>query len=140
MVALEARCPDYAQEPLLWDSAFRQQLLDGLVELGYAVESAFDGQPQDIEGVWIDGRFAVVQSRPQIMHCAGASSGVGGGGAGGASSSAGRQRAKALAAADAAEAAAAMAAVRESAAIATAVPAASLGPSMNGSGEWEWER
>eukprot|EP00775_Hariotina_reticulata_P004810 gene4810-5058_t len=77
VVPLEARCPDYAREPLLWESAFRQQLLDGLVELGYAVESAFDGQPQDIEGVWIDGRFAVVQSRPQIMHCADPSSDVG---------------------------------------------------------------
>jgi hypothetical protein len=50
----------------MWDAAFRQQLLDGLVELGYAVESAFNDTPQDIEGVWLAGRFAVVQSRPQV--------------------------------------------------------------------------
>jgi hypothetical protein len=30
----------------MWDAPFRQQLLDGLVELGYAVEHAFDGTPQ----------------------------------------------------------------------------------------------
>jgi len=46
MTPLVARCPDYASEPIMWDAPFRQQLLDGLVELGYAVESAFDGTPQ----------------------------------------------------------------------------------------------
>jgi hypothetical protein len=30
----------------MWDGPFRQQLLDGLVELGCAVEAAFDGTPQ----------------------------------------------------------------------------------------------
>lgn len=126
MIPLVPAFPDYAKEPLHWDAPFRQQLLDGLVELGYAVESAFDGTPQDIEGVWLNGRFAVVQSRPQIMaHCAM----TGDRGASGAASSAERQRAKALAAADAAEAAAAVAAVKE----------AGPGPSMGGSGEWEWE-
>lgn len=45
----------------------RQDLLDGLVELSCAVESAFDGQPQDIEGCWHDGKFAVVQARPQVL-------------------------------------------------------------------------
>eukprot|EP00878_Enallax_costatus_P012225 GHUV01012768.1.p1 GENE.GHUV01012768.1~~GHUV01012768.1.p1 ORF type:complete len:407 (+),score=64.26 GHUV01012768.1:489-1709(+) len=118
--------PDYAKEPLHWDAAFRQQLLDGLVELGYAVESAFDGTPQDIEGVWLGGRFAVVQSRPQIMaHGASGEPAV----ANSAAASAGRQRAKALAAAEAAEAAAAVAAVKE----------AGAGPGVGGSGEWEWD-
>ncbi|WIA21598.1 hypothetical protein OEZ85_000786 [Tetradesmus obliquus] len=123
---LEPRFPNYATEPLMWDAAFRQQLLDGLVELGYAVESAFNDTPQDIEGVWLGGRFAVVQSRPQVMA---ACSGSGNGSSGAAASSAGRQRAKALAAAEAAEAAAAVAAVRE----------AGPGPGVGGgSGEWEW--
>jgi hypothetical protein len=67
---LEPRFPNYAAEPLMWDAAFRQQLLDGLVELGYAVESAFNDTPQDIEGVWLGGRFAVVQSRPQVRRSA----------------------------------------------------------------------
>lgn len=118
--------PDYAKEPLHWDAPFRQQLLDGLVELGYAVESAFDGTPQDIEGVWLGGRFAVVQSRPQIMARCGFS---GQGAVSSAASSAGRQRAKALAAAEAAEAAAAVAALKE----------AGVGPGTGGSGEWEWD-
>lgn len=124
--ALEPRFPDYAQEALHWDAAFRQQLLDGLVELGYAVESAFDGTPQDIEGVWLDGRFAVVQSRPQIMaHGASGEAAV----TNSAAASAGRQRAKALAAAEAAEAAAAIAAVKE----------AGVGPGAGGSGDWEYD-
>lgn len=125
VMPLEPRFPDYASEPIMWDAAFRQQLLDGLVELGYAVESAFDDTPQDIEGVWLGGRFAVVQSRPQVMAAAAGS----GGKSSGAASSAGRQRAKALAAAEAAEAAAAAAAVRET----------GPGLGIGGSGEWEYE-
>lgn len=46
MTPLVAQCPDYASEPIMWDEDFRQQMLDGLVELGYAVEDAFDGTPQ----------------------------------------------------------------------------------------------
>jgi hypothetical protein len=46
MTPLVPSCPDYASEPIMWDAPFRQQLLDGLVELGYAVEHAFDGTPQ----------------------------------------------------------------------------------------------
>jgi hypothetical protein len=67
VVPLEERTLDYSREPLMWDRGFRQDLLDGLVELGCAVEGAFDGVPQDIEGCWHDGRFAVVQSRPQVL-------------------------------------------------------------------------
>lgn len=46
MTPLVASCPNYASEPIMWDAPFRQQLLDGLVELGMAVEHAFDGTPQ----------------------------------------------------------------------------------------------
>jgi len=56
-----------ATEPLVWDPAFRQQLIDGLVEVGGAVQDVFGGVPQDVEGVWVDGRFAVVQARPQVL-------------------------------------------------------------------------
>lgn len=58
---------DAAAEPLLWDGAFRQTLIDGLVEVGGAVQAAFGGAPQDVEGVWAGGRFAVVQARPQVL-------------------------------------------------------------------------
>lgn len=37
------------------------------MDLGKSVEDAFDGVPQDIEGVYSDGKFTVVQSRPQVL-------------------------------------------------------------------------
>lgn len=64
---LEEQPIDYATDDLLWDSAFQQQILQGLVNLGRSVEDAFDGVPQDIEGVFSNGKFTVVQSRPQVL-------------------------------------------------------------------------
>lgn len=64
---LEEQPIDYAADGLLWDSAFQQQILQGLVDLGKSLEDAFDGVPQDIEGVYSDGKFTVVQSRPQVL-------------------------------------------------------------------------
>ena len=64
---LEEQPIDYATDELLWDSAFQQHILQGLVDLGRSVEDAFDGVPQDIEGVYSDGKFTVVQSRPQVL-------------------------------------------------------------------------
>lgn len=64
---MQARPVDYASERLFWDSAFQQELLGGMIELGKAVEKAFGGVPQDIEGLWADGKFTVVQSRPQVL-------------------------------------------------------------------------
>ena len=65
--ALREQSLDYATERLLWDPSFQQELLQGLVPLGQSVESAFGGEPQDIEGVYSDGKFTVVQSRPQVL-------------------------------------------------------------------------
>ena len=64
---LEEQPLDYASDELLWDSAFQHKILQRLVELGKAVEDAFDGVPQDIEGVYSNGKFTVVQSRPQVL-------------------------------------------------------------------------
>lgn len=58
---------DYASERLFWDTEFQQELLGGMTRLGRAVEEAFGGVPQDIEGLWANGRFTVVQSRPQVL-------------------------------------------------------------------------
>jgi len=64
-------CPrrpvDYASEPLVFDTAFREDLLRRLFDLGRLVEANFQGQPQDIEGaVDAAGGLVVTQSRPQV--------------------------------------------------------------------------
>lgn len=46
---------------------FQTKLIDGIVTIAKEVEAAFGGAPQDIEGVFVDGKFTVVQSRPQIL-------------------------------------------------------------------------
>lgn len=51
------------------DSPMRllQEVLGAIAAAAQRVEAAFDGQPQDIEGVWVDGKLTVVQSRPQVL-------------------------------------------------------------------------
>lgn len=62
-VGLEA-----ADQPLLWDGHTRGQLIQGISQVGKAVEAAFGGVAQDIEGVVLpDGQIVVVQSRPQVL-------------------------------------------------------------------------
>eukprot|EP00928_Gymnodinium_smaydae_P040973 TRINITY_DN2774_c1_g4_i1.p1 TRINITY_DN2774_c1_g4~~TRINITY_DN2774_c1_g4_i1.p1 ORF type:complete len:2307 (+),score=559.49 TRINITY_DN2774_c1_g4_i1:84-7004(+) len=52
---------------IIADSAYRKQLLSRLAEVGRAVERAFGGMPQDIEGcVDPQDRIFIVQSRPQV--------------------------------------------------------------------------
>lgn len=62
------RTLDYASEPLVWDAGFRADLLRRLTGLAAGVEAAFDGVPQDIEGVLSDGKLYVVQARPQVVQ------------------------------------------------------------------------
>ncbi len=61
----EHRALDYTRERLVWDEAFRGDLLRGIVRVGLEVERAL-GSPQDIEGAVTGGRFYVVQTRPQV--------------------------------------------------------------------------
>eukprot|EP00878_Enallax_costatus_P030534 GHUV01033246.1.p1 GENE.GHUV01033246.1~~GHUV01033246.1.p1 ORF type:complete len:114 (-),score=19.61 GHUV01033246.1:296-637(-) len=61
-VTLEA-----ANEPLFWDPSLRSRLIDSIVDVGQAVEDAFGGVAQDIEGVWREGQLVVVQARPQVL-------------------------------------------------------------------------
>ncbi|MBF0487051.1 MAG: hypothetical protein HQK98_02715 [Nitrospirae bacterium] len=56
---------DYSKSPLLRDEAFRDELLSRIKEIGTVVEAAF-GSAQDIEGAYADGRYYVLQSRPQV--------------------------------------------------------------------------
>jgi Phosphoenolpyruvate synthase/pyruvate phosphate dikinase len=56
---------DYAREELLWNDTLRNQILMGVARTGAAVEAVLGGA-QDIEGVYAQGRFFVVQARPQV--------------------------------------------------------------------------
>ena len=67
LLPLESRSLDYSEEPLFWDSSFQQQLLSAITKAARDVETAFGGSPQDIEGVYRDGRLTIVQSRPQVL-------------------------------------------------------------------------
>jgi len=65
--ALMHRTVSYADEPLLFDAAFRESMLRKLYDLGRLVEASFAGAAQDIEGaVHTDGSLVVTQSRPQV--------------------------------------------------------------------------
>ena len=67
LTPLEEHSLETAAEGLFWDSDFRTQLLTTIAATGIEVEKAFGGVPQDIEGVWQDGKVTVVQARPQVL-------------------------------------------------------------------------
>lgn len=56
---------DYTKDRLLWDEAFRKNILSGIAGIGPEVDRAL-GPPQDIEGAYSQGKFYVVQSRQQV--------------------------------------------------------------------------
>src|SRR5439155_1547468 len=56
---------DYTSNPLVWDTGIRTEVLGKMAQVGCIVEQLF-GAPQDIEGAFANGRFYVVQSRPQV--------------------------------------------------------------------------
>jgi alpha-glucan,water dikinase len=56
---------DYTQEPLVWDQTFRDELTAKIAQIGLEVERAC-GSPQDVEGAVAQGKFYVVQTRPQV--------------------------------------------------------------------------
>ena len=51
----------------MWDWQFQQDLLKNIANVGVSVEEAFDGVPQDIEGVYSNKALTIVQSRPQVL-------------------------------------------------------------------------
>jgi len=56
---------DYTGNPLVWDAGVRTEFFGQIARAGSIVEQIF-GSPQDIEGVFANGRIHVVQSRPQV--------------------------------------------------------------------------
>lgn len=67
LVPLEEGVLETAAEGLFWDAGFREQLLSEIAATGRQVERALGDEPQDIEGVWRDGKVTVVQARPQVL-------------------------------------------------------------------------
>jgi alpha-glucan,water dikinase len=66
MVPLPRKVPlDYSQESLLWDENFRRKFLGEIASIGTIIEKALR-YPQDIEGVYCNGKYHVVQTRPQV--------------------------------------------------------------------------
>jgi len=59
------RILDYTSDALVWDSTFRAKFLTAVTRVGVAAEQVF-GTPQDLEGVWTQDQFYVVQTRPQV--------------------------------------------------------------------------
>ena len=57
---------DYSKEPMMNDDHFRDEFMRGVGKIGLEVENLMNGMPQDIEGVYKDGEFFVVQARPQV--------------------------------------------------------------------------
>lgn len=57
---------DYSVERIMVDDEFREFLMRGIAKIGVEVEHLMGGSPQDIEGCYRDGRFYVVQARPQV--------------------------------------------------------------------------
>jgi alpha-glucan,water dikinase len=56
---------DYSEERLIWDQTFREEMAAKIAIIGLEVERAC-GSPQDIEGGVAQGKFYVVQTRPQV--------------------------------------------------------------------------
>jgi alpha-glucan,water dikinase len=56
---------DYTDEPLVWDEGFRKNLFISLSRLGLELEKTC-GLPQDAEGAVFQGKYYLVQTRPQV--------------------------------------------------------------------------
>lgn len=64
---LEEHTLETAAEGIFWDEEYTREMLAKIAATGFKVEQAFDGQPQDVEGVWLDGKISIVQARPQVL-------------------------------------------------------------------------
>ena len=66
MVEYEEINMEYGINKIFWDENWLRDLMKGIGELGLEVEKIFDGEPQDIEGVYFNKEFYIVQTRPQV--------------------------------------------------------------------------
>ena len=56
----------YHKNKIFYDNGFRDYLIKRIGELGIGVENMYGGLAQDIEGVFYDNNFYIVQTRPQV--------------------------------------------------------------------------
>jgi alpha-glucan,water dikinase len=56
---------DYTEDPLVRDPDFRLEMIHAIARIGLEVERVC-GYPQDIEGAVQEGKYSVVQTRPQV--------------------------------------------------------------------------
>ena len=66
MVEYEEINMEYGINKIFYDGNFLGELMKGIGELGLEVEKIFEGEAQDIEGVYSNKNFYIVQSRPQV--------------------------------------------------------------------------
>ena len=57
---------EYGFNKIFNDENWRITLMKGIGELGLEIEKIFGGEPQDIEGVYSNKEFYIVQTRPQV--------------------------------------------------------------------------
>ena len=57
---------NYSKERIVVDESWRREIMRKMREAALCVEMVFDGVAQDIEGVILEDKIFVVQSRPQI--------------------------------------------------------------------------
>ena len=56
----------YHKDKIFYDEGFRDYLIKRIGELGIGVENMYGGLAQDIEGVFYNNEFYIVQTRPQV--------------------------------------------------------------------------
>ena len=56
----------YGNDKLFNDKKFVENAINKISSLGIGVEKLYDGVPQNIEGVYYNGEFYIVQTRPQV--------------------------------------------------------------------------
>jgi len=66
MVTNSEKIVQYHNERLVVDKSFADELMRGICKVAVDVEKAYGGVAQDIEGCYKDGKFYVVQTRPQV--------------------------------------------------------------------------
>ena len=56
----------YRDNQIFKDGGFVKNICEKMALLGVEVENLFNGEPHDIEGVYYNGDFYIVQTRPQV--------------------------------------------------------------------------